>query len=1150
MIKKSTFLRKKFFIPFVLGFLISFSLLYIQDSIHLIFKNYGILDFNFSIFKKKITFFSLELPHIYIDYITVYFDFERPNKVKVRKIEIYGAKIFSYESFSKETLQKLINKIKKYIKNKFNSNVKDYNFTTPFEISFEPKIFIYNSKIIFSDVKLCLHELKIDSIKEIKGYGDFNFLFKKYKLNLKGNIKFNWKSKILNLNAVLFKEDFKIGYVKASLKDNKFILKAYAPQLDHKILKSFLGNNIESLVKRYKIATLIFKNNYLNIFVDNIYAFPLKYKINLSSLLSFNSENIKVRNENIKLFLGSENNVLKFSGDNLSVFKRNIYKHFGKISTKDFNIFNYKLKILPKKDLYKSISLNGSYFARGNFAKLKIFIKDEKLLIPIFQKIKNYKIKFKDLVINSQITIFPFESLEEIHLKSFSYKNYTFNNITLKGFFKNKIFQGYAFIKNPNIYVKKVILDLKKYYLEFLGIVNDNFKKIESFLKNIKIKLPFEFLGKINGSFLGKYNIKDQKLFLSFETSSRDAILNLNISNFTFPLKFIKTWGSIVYDKKLKKKKIYITGFSQGKNFSLFKTKFPITFINPFASFIYTYPQKKFLLNLNYFAVFHKLDTYFLGTLNLTYANNLVLYIEDINKNLLVKIKQENKKFYINGKVRKFNYKDFILKNSEFFGEIYPNLNLYGKIKYATYKPYKNLLFSNINFEYFPDFLKIKKTKIRYKSFLSIGNFTYNILNKSLYGNIYGNISLHTISKYYKLKFLSNFNTKYNLTLSYNINDYNLRGNLYIMPFTFTLNTSKIKSIGSYYKDVLKIKVKPIYAYFDIDTFKKPYILNDFKLNLSASITSQNNIFKKANLEIKDRKLILNVNRVNYNSQNLKTNFDLFLLLKNYISYFKFFKNDVRKFINSKVFNKNYQGEVYISLNNMEYGISTTSKKSFINLKDIKKFLKKYRLTLNIKSKNLIKIKGKDFEILGKLEVSLPDSHLAYIKDLSGNFNLLDYKFIILHGIIKIDLKTYKGHINLIASTKKDDFTIFCLVNGDLENPNVLFISYPYLPQNEILTLLLGVKNIAEDYVEYQTKYFSIKPKFTETSVFESYMISLYIPITPNLIFEYSRLLNGNELSYDIKYKITRDIYILSSMKKEQDINVMELGIGIEKNIW
>ena len=47
------------------------------------------------------------------------------------------------------------------------------------------------------------------------------------------------------------------------------------------------------------------------------------------------------------------------------------------------------------------------------------------------------------------------------------------------------------------------------------------------FEKNIKIKLPFDFLGKINGNLFGKYDMKDQKFFLSFE--SRGLATNLPI---------------------------------------------------------------------------------------------------------------------------------------------------------------------------------------------------------------------------------------------------------------------------------------------------------------------------------------------------------------------------------------------------------------------------------------------------------------------------------------------------------------------------------------------------------------------------------------------------------------------------------------------
>lgn len=1150
MIKKGFFYKKKFIIPFAFGFLISFSFLYIQDKIYLIFKDYGVLDFDFSILKKKITFFSLELPYTHIDYITIYFDLEKPNKIKIKKIEVYGAKSYFYKRFNKENFQKLIDHIKKYIKDKFNLNSSKYSLIAPVEIIFEPKVYIYNSQLTFSDLKLLFQSFKIDNIKEIKGYGEFAVYLKKYKINSKGNITFNWKNRKISLEAFIFENDLKIASVKGNLKDNKLSLTAYSFQLDQNILKNLFGKKAKELFKKYQVKVLKLKNNSLNIFVDNIYSFPLKYQISFQSLLSLESKDIKVKKEKIKLTLSSKNNILRFFGDNLVVFNKKIYKHFGKVTTKDFKTFNYEINFIPKKDISKSISLNGTYFTYGHFAILKAFIENESLLSSIFPKIKNYNVKFKNLVINTQINLFPFEALKEVSLENLSYENYTFNNITLKGFLKNKVFQGYVLSQDPRLYVKKIVFDLKNYSLEFFGILNDSFKKVESFLKSIKIKLPFKFYGKVEGNLLGKYNIKKKNFVLTFKAKSENSTLNLNLNNFTFPLKFVNAYGNLTYNKKLNQTKFYITSFFQGKNFKLFNPKFPVTLIKPFGNFSYTYPDNKLSLNSSYLAIVSKLNTSFWGTLNLTYNNTLLAYIKDKNENLFLKINQKSKDFYITGKVKKFNYKKFLLKNLNFSGQIYPNLNLFGYVKRAYYLPEKNLLLSNLNFQYNSNYLKIKQVKIKYKSFFSRGNFTYSMLNNKLDGNIYGNISLSDISKYYKLRFLSNFNTKYNIKLSYDLNNNKLVANLFTKPFNFTLNTLYIKSLVAYYKDILNIKVNPISAYFNINTSKKPYILNSFKLNLNASISSQNNIFKKAYLKVKDENLNLKVNNLNYNLESLKTNFDLSFLLKNYLPYLKNLKKDIEKSIYVKLFDKDYKGVVNISLNKMEYEILKDSSKSFISLKDIRRFLKKYNLILKVESKNLVKLKSKEFEVVGKLFISLPDNRYAYIKNLSGSFNLLNHKFIILHGDIKIDLLKSKGNINLIASTKKGDFTIFCIVSGDLKNPNVLFISYPYLPQNEILTLLLGIKNISEDYVEYQTKYFSIKPKFSKESIFESYMISLYIPITPNLIFEYSRLLQGDMLSYDIKYRITRDLYILSSLKKEHDINVMELGIGIEKNIW
>ena len=1145
MIKKLSFFKKKFFIPFLLGFLVSFSLFHFQDRIYLIFKDYGVLDFDLSIFKKKITFFSLELPYTHVDYITIYFDLEKPNKIKIKKIEIYGVKACLYEKFNKENLYKLINNIKKYIKNKFNPNNNKYFLTAPVEVVFKPKIFIYNSQIIFSDFKLFLQKLKIEDIKEIKGDGEFTIYLKKYKLHSKGDIKFNWKYEKIVLRALIFENDLKLASIKSNLKNNKLTLKVYSSQLNQNTLKNLFGKKAKDILKKYQVKFLNFKDNFLEILIENIYSFPLKYKINFEGLLSLESKDIKIKDEKIKLFLSPKTNILKFSGDNLIVFNKKIYNHFGKVTTKDFKIFNYEINFIPEKDISKNIVLNGTYFTYDHFAILKTFIENENLLSSIFPQIKNYNIKFRDLAIKSQINLLPFEILKEVSLKKFSYENYTFNNITLQGFFKNKIFQGYASSQDPNLYVKKIVLDFKNYSLEFFGILKDDFKKVKSFLKNIKVKLPFKFFGKIEGEFLGKYDIKDKNFIFSFQAKSKNS--TLSFSNFTFPLEFINACGNLTFNKKLNQTKFYITSFLKGKNFKLFNPKFPIVLIKPFGNFSYAYPENKLFLNSNYFAIVSKLNTSFLGTLNLTYNNTLLAYIKDKNKNLFLKINQKSKNFYITGKVKEFNYKKFLLKNLNFSGQIYPNLNLFGYVKRAYYIPEKNLLLSNINFQYIPNYLKIKKAKIKYKSFSSKGNFTYSMLNNKLYGNIFGNISLSTFSKYYKFKFLSNFNTKYNIKLSYDLKNDKLTTNLYTKPFNFTLNTLYIKPLASYYKDILNIQLSPAYAYFVVDTAKKPYVLNEFKLNLNASINSQNNMFKKASLKVRNENLNLKVDNLNYNSQYLKTNFDLSLLVKNYLLYLK---RNIKNFIYLKPFDKDYEGKIDISLNKMEYEVLKKSPKSFISLKDIKKVLEKYNFSLKIKSKNLVKLKSKEFEILGKLFVSLPDNRYAYIRNLSGNFNLLNHKFIILYGDIKINVLNSKGNINLIASTKKEDFTIFCIFSGDLKNPNVLFISYPYLPQNEILTLLLGVKNISEDYVEYQTKYFSIRPKFTKEDIFESYIVSLYIPITPNLIFEYSRLLQGGDLSYDIKYRITKNLYILSSLKKEHDINVMELGIGIEKNIW
>ncbi len=1150
---KKYFYQKKLILFFLLGFLSTILTLYFQDVIHLFLEKYGISDFDFSLKHKKITFLSIDFPYTHVDTLSVYFYYRKPNIIDIYKIEIFGLKSTFFGDINKDSLQKILKNIKKYFENKFNSS-NHKKFPLPIKIIFHPKVFVYDSYITTPKYKVKINNLVINDLKEKSGKGKISLILKKYNLALNSKAEFNWEKGYLNLKADVYFFDKLIGYFYTKIKENNFLFKGFLEKIDYKIL-SYIPELKKYYVKlkEKNIDDLKIKNIDLDINIKNISNFNLpfkKYTLYATCLLDLNSNYLKLKNEKIKLSLSPEKNFLVFQGKNIKVNSKNIYYHIGEVATKDFQVLNLKGKIYPssKKNYIK---LEGKYYPKVFLGKLKLYAKNQE---PIKKFLENIPIKFNNLIVNSQIDFLSLETVSRVSLEKLKYKKYPFYNISLKTLFdyKSKLLQGLGKIQNPNLKINGFLYNLKNQTLKANILFSENYKKLEEFLKNLNISLPFKTRTFVTSQINISSNFKEKKYSLKFSLTNKN--FNITYKNYTIPIDNLYTFGNI--SRSNNKTKVNIYGNGTLKNFTLFENNFPISILKSRITFSYTYPEKIFNLKSKLLAYITKLNYTFLGNLNFNYKKILKIDLLEDNKNTKISLLKQNDVLAFKGKIKKLNYQDYILNSLAFSGNYLlnknPNINLEGYLHSISKKTWKNLILKDINFTYnknlFENYLEVLNSEIFYQNTAGKLKLRYDLNSNKINGILKGSIHKENLKpilgKY--IKNIGNFSLNYKSLFTYDFKSQKLHTSSKIKRCYVKANLNILKKLNLK-PDILNIYLEPSYISFDILQKNATKIFIPKFISIKLNLKSQNRYFKNAYLKLETKKLLLNIDSLRYKNKNLNLDTDMKIDSQNYLGYLNKLKK-ISKFLTFKVSNPNIN--VNVNINKLIYSFEGKNNKSSVDLRQLYNYLSKYNISLSLISKNLVKIKGSLFEIYGELEGNLPENNVITLKNLSGSFNLLGYKFIILTGEIKFNVLNKTGNINLIASTKKDDFSIFCIVSGSLKNPQVTFISYPYLPQNEILSLLLGFKSIEGNYIEYQTKYFSIKPKFSENVGFEDYVISLYIPISSKLIFEYSRLLGGYTLGYNIKYKLTKNIFILSSLKKEEDINVMELGIGIEKNIW
>ncbi len=86
---------------------------------------------------------------------------------------------------------------------------------------------------------------------------------------------------------------------------------------------------------------------------------------------------------------------------------------------------------------------------------------------------------------------------------------------------------------------------------------------------------------------------------------------------------------------------------------------------------------------------------------------------------------------------------------------------------------------------------------------------------------------------------------------------------------------------------------------------------------------------------------------------------------------------------------------------------------------------------------------GKDLELLG------------YVNILKGSYTPLGEEYFITKSNLYFYSKPTNPFLELHIKTKKESYTIYITVSGSLSTPILTFDSDPYLPQKDILTLLL-----------------------------------------------------------------------------------------------